>query len=387
MNKYKVENRLKFNILIIILIIVVLISLLFSSSFDLLLKSKPNIINNNSTQVHFIDVGQGDAIAIKLSNGKIMLVDSGTSDYNKKLNYYLDNIVLKGSKTIDYLVLTHPDSDHMGNMLELVEKYSIGTFIRPRVYTKEENILPIENSRNYSKLISILKSNNTNIQFCDEFNDIIDNNLKVSILTHICKLTISDTSTNKYSPVIIVEDNDHKVMLTGDINSDCEKSLVDKYGSEILDIDVLKLAHHGSNSSTSRLFLENTSPQYVVVSVGDNNYGHPSNDMLLRLIEYDNEYKTNLYGNLRTTKENGNIIVSLGEDIYFETINNIDDYSFYSYTIYAIVIILILICKMILPYYVVWKRNYKFNYYNKHYNKYASKENKNYENLTKNGRD
>ena len=104
------------NIVLLVLLVLVIVSNFFSSQMEILLKLKPNITNSFETQVHFIDVGQGDAIAIRFSNGKTMLIDSGTKEYKHKLQYYLDNVVLDNTKTLDYVLLTHPDVDHSGNM-------------------------------------------------------------------------------------------------------------------------------------------------------------------------------------------------------------------------------------------------------------------------------
>ena len=140
--KTKVRRKKKNNWLYAIVFIVVLFSNLFADKLEIFLRLKPNLINSNQTQVHFIDVGQGDAIAINLSNGKTMLIDSGTSDYRKKLTYYLDNVVLNGGKTIDYLVLTHPDTDHSANMEYILNRYDVRNFYRPLIYEKSENKTP-----------------------------------------------------------------------------------------------------------------------------------------------------------------------------------------------------------------------------------------------------
>ena len=105
------------------IILLIAISNIFSNKLEILLKLKPDMPSTTNTQIHFIDVGQGDAIAINFSNGKTMLVDSGTEDYREKLINYLDNVVLKEHRKIDYLVLTHPDSDHSSNMSYIVNHY------------------------------------------------------------------------------------------------------------------------------------------------------------------------------------------------------------------------------------------------------------------------
>ena len=147
--------------------------------------------------------------------------------------YYLDNVVLEGNKNIDYLVLTHPDSDHMGNMLDIIDKYSIGTFIRPRIYTELENKTPMTKSVNYLNLISKLDSKNITTLFCDEVDKIADDGFEISFLTHYCISDLSDSSTNKYSSVIKLSDNGHKLLLTSDIDYDCENSLIDKFNKPI----------------------------------------------------------------------------------------------------------------------------------------------------------
>ena len=134
----KVERKAYVNIIYFVILGLILISNIFSGFFSKLLYLEPDIEKSSSTQIHFINVGQGDAIAIRFSNGEIMLIDSGTELYRKKLTRYLDNVVLSGNK-IDYLVLTHTDLDHSGNMEYIVSNYDIGTFYRPPVYIKEEN--------------------------------------------------------------------------------------------------------------------------------------------------------------------------------------------------------------------------------------------------------
>ena len=100
MKKYKVEGRKIVNICLLSLMFILLLSNIFASQLEYLLYLKPKIANSACTQIHFVDVGQGDAIVVKFSNEKVMLIDSGPKEYNKKLNYYLDNVVLKNKKSI-----------------------------------------------------------------------------------------------------------------------------------------------------------------------------------------------------------------------------------------------------------------------------------------------
>ena len=131
--KKRVEGRTLINCIYIVLIIAILFSNFFADKLSILLLLEPNYNFKNQTEIHFINVGQGDAVAIKFNNGETMLIDSGVKEYRKNLIYYLDNIVLDKSKKIDYLVLTHIDADHSGNMQYILENYNVENFYRPAV--------------------------------------------------------------------------------------------------------------------------------------------------------------------------------------------------------------------------------------------------------------
>ena len=96
-------------------------------------------------------------------------------------------------------------------------------------------------------------------------------------------------------------------MLTGDISSEIETRIINDYSEDLLDIDVLKLSHHGSYKSNSYRFLESTSPKITVASVGENTYGHPSNETIQRIVDYDSVYSTDLYNNFYTSNKLGSI--------------------------------------------------------------------------------
>ena len=122
----------------LILIMIVLFSITFYKDLEIAFKLYPNYQHNNkSTEIHFIDVGQGDSIAVKFPNGKVMLVDSGTEQYYEKLTTYIDKIL--NVNKIDFLVLTHIDSDHSSNILKLLDRYDVGIFYRPNIYESCEN--------------------------------------------------------------------------------------------------------------------------------------------------------------------------------------------------------------------------------------------------------
>ena len=366
MIRRKLGDRKVINIIYITAIVIVLSLNFFSYNFSILLKLKPNIDKTEYTRIHFIDVGQGDAIAIELSNGKTMLVDSGIHQYQSKISNYLDNMVLENN-TIDYLVLTHPDSDHIANMHYIVDKYKIGTFYRPPVFLPEENRNPSYSSDTYRTLLNTIRDLDIEVKLSDITCEISDDGISIKWLyPDISDLYgYTDTSVNNLSSVILIEDNGKKVLLTGDIDSTIETSLVNLYGDDILDVDVLKLAHHGSGSSTSSLFLESTSPNIAVASVGDNTYGHPANETINRILDYDKGHSTNLYNNFYNTKEDGNVIITLSDSLKVDLISNIDDYSFTNFYVYTIIATLFLVVFMLKPYCEYWLTLYKKYQYNK----------------------
>ncbi len=351
----KVERKLYVNIIYFVILGLVLLTNIFYGFFSKLLYLVPDIEKTDSAQIHFINVGQGDAIAIKFRTGETMLIDSGTELYRRKLTRYLDNVVLDDNR-IDYLVLTHTDLDHSANMEYIISNYEIGTFYRPPVYLREENEYNYIDNENYANVINLLKNKGVNIKFNDDTEILTIGSATLRWLYPNVDNFIDSSNTNNHSAVIILEENNKKVMLTGDIDNSIEMEIINTYSNDVLDVDILKVAHHGSNSSTSTLFLETTSPEYAVISVGENTYGHPAEGLLSRILEYSGE----LYGNLYRTDISGNIIFTIDEDIKVETIDNIDKYSFSPYWLYTILIDILLAIVMFMPYFKVWYKKLRF---------------------------
>lgn len=355
----KVERKLYVNIICFVIIGLVLLTNIFHNYFSKLLYLKPDIIETSATQIHFISVGQGDAIAIRFASGETMLIDSGTELYRKKLTRYLDNVVLEDNR-IDYLVLTHTDLDHSSNMEYIINNYDIGTFYRPPVYSKDEGKANYITSDSYAKIINLLKSKSIEIKFNDDDNTLTCGTAKISWLYPNIDDYIDASVTNNHSAVIIIEDNGSKAMFTGDIDSSVETSILNTYSENILDVDILKIAHHGSKTSTTMDFLETTSPDYAIVSVGDNTYGHPSDEVISRIIDYDCNNNRDLYNHLYRTDIDGNIIITLGDDIIVEKLDNIDKYSFSPYWMYSILIAIFLAVIMFMPYIRLGYRTIRF---------------------------
>ena len=359
-NKSKLINSL---IIYVSIIAFMLISLFASNQIEIFFKLKPNLlsINQNATEVHFVDVGQGDAILIRFSDDKTMIVDSGESKYEKYLLNYINNVFFRDDKNkkFDFALLTHSDSDHSGNMVAILNNYEVGQFFRPKILIDGlenelfEGDVKYDNNESYcaliSKLYELKLSNKTKVEFSTMDSYItLNNNAYVHILSPVKNYY---SNTNEYSPIIVFENYGVKFMLTGDSTKDNELEVMNNYDSSVLDVDVLKLAHHGSNTSTSLEFLNATSPKYAIISVGEGNtYGHPSRETLNNIATY-NENSNDEDIKIKQTQNLGNIICYVNDDgvLNFTNILNADDYLFVDWWIIVLCLILIVSCLIFLP--------------------------------------
>ena len=208
-------------------------------------------------RVYFIDVGQGDSSLIRYKNKNILLDTGGK--YNKEL--YKDLILFFksiGVKKIDYLILTHGDYDHMGEAINIVNNFKVDKVIF--------------NCGSYNNLEKELLKENISYESC--VNNIDD-------LYFLQTKIYSDENDN--SNVIYLELNNYKLLFMGDASINKELDILDEYN--IRDIDILKVGHHGSKTSTSKQFINMINPKYSVISVGKNNYGHPNKKVLDNLKE------------------------------------------------------------------------------------------------------
>lgn len=233
----------------------------------------------SNNYVEFINVGQGDSSLIHLNNKNIM-IDTG-GNRNREIYFYNIQPVLRsnGINKIDYLVLTHGDFDHMGEAINLVENFKVEKVI---FNCGEYNDLEKE-------LIKVLNKKNIKYYTCiKELN--IDKN-KLYFLQ-----TKEYDNENDNSNVIYTELNGYKFMFMGDASVTTEKEILSKYS--LPDIDVLKVGHHGSRTSSGKEFINEINPKYSIISVGKNNrYGHPNKEVLNDL-EESKIYRTDIDGSI-----------------------------------------------------------------------------------------
>ena len=323
----------KYKWVCIVLMGLLLISMIFATQIENLLNLYPNIegIDESALEVHFVDVGQGDSILIRFPNEDTMIIDSGITDYRDKLLNYIDNVFLtRGEKGFDYGVLTHTDSDHSSNMAIILDNYTFDTFYRPKQYSKDiENVSDGVDTKTYDGFIKSLYSSDTkNIKY-NETGEIlkIDNDCRV---VWYAPNEEKYDENNSYSPIMVLEYKGRRICLTGDATVENEMEAI---ANNIGDVDVLKLGHHGSNTSNSKEFFDETLPEHVVICVGKNSYNLPNRYVMERLQAYDQEHNKTAYANCMTTQNDGNIICYVNEDgkIDFDFIEDVDDYVFISW--------------------------------------------------------
>ena len=240
--------------------------------------------------VHYLDVGQGDSEFIAFPDGKTMLIDAGESEYGNTVVNYIKNL---GYSKIDYLVATHPHADHIGGMAKVIQSFSIGAVYMPNATTTTQT---------YAELLSAIQSAGLNIYTAKAGISILDaNGVSVNI---IAPNSSSYDDLNNYSAVIKITYSSNSFLFMGDAEQLSENEITANVKA-----DVLKVGHHGSDSSTGQAFLSKVAPKYAVISVGaGNDYGHPTQATLDKLSKVGTT-------TFRTDKNGTVVIKSNGTDI------------------------------------------------------------------------
>ena len=250
----------------------ILIACLYLLSFKL----KPFIDRNN--YVYYLDVGQGDSSLIIYNDNVVMNDTGGTSNYNVSSGC-IKLLKSLGYSHIDYLILTHGDFDHMGDSIYLINNYKV-----KNVVLNNDDFNELE-----TNLIKELK--NKKIKYYQNVEKMPISNNIITILN-----TEEYDNENDNSNVIYIELNNYNFMFMGDAGVDKEKDILERYN--ISNIDVLKVGHHGSKTSSSKSFINKINPKYSIISVGKNNrYGHPNKEVLNNL-DHSKIYRTDEDGSI-----------------------------------------------------------------------------------------
>lgn len=233
-------------------------------------------IPNPGFYITFISVGQGDGILIHGDNGTKVMVDGGsTSEKQVAKNCIVPYLKAEGIGTIDYSIITHTDKDHISGILEILEnnnsnRIRIKNLVMPDINMKDDT---------YNELIEKAKLKKINVLYIKKGDTLSLGKTKIKCIYPETTTTASDK--NDYCTVLSVKNKTSKILLTGDISKEIEEKIKDDIEENYT---VLKVAHHGSNYSSSEKFLKKVNPKYSIISVGKNNsYGHPGNETMERL--------------------------------------------------------------------------------------------------------
>ncbi|MDR0821387.1 MAG: MBL fold metallo-hydrolase [Oscillospiraceae bacterium] len=256
-------------------------------------------IADGEIAVHYLDVGQGDCELIVTPKFSV-LIDSGELEYYPRvLNYLARN----GVTRLDYIIVTHPHSDHMGGLSYIISSIDTGAVIMPQV---SEEMKPVTSV--YENLIKSIKSNNI-----EAIAAVAGTRYELgggAYFDIVAPVRNDYDNLNDYSVVVRLVHGKNVFLFTGDIEKTAESDILNSYAD--ISADVLKVAHHGSNTSSMADFVEEVGGSMAVIEVGSpNSYGHPTKGTLDTLNKFGyTVYRTDLHGNIVMTSDGEKIDVA-----------------------------------------------------------------------------
>ena len=239
-----------------------------------------------SIKVHYIDVGQGDAIYIKMPNGEDVVIDGGNKGKGDAIVAYLKK---QKVDDIEVLISTHPDADHIGGLDEILDAYRVENIYAPKVK---------HTTQAYKDFLQAVKREGKTIKTAQMGVSLPIKGVSAKFVGPVKSYSNSDL--NNWSAVLHVTYKKNTFLFTGDAEHASEKDMMAK--KQTLRADVLKVGHHGAKTSTSSTFLNTVKPKHAIISVGKNSYGHPTSEVVTNL-------KRQKVNTLRTDK-NGTIIIT-----------------------------------------------------------------------------
>lgn len=246
--------------------------------------------NNDLLKVHYLDVGQGDSIFIELPNNETMLIDAAESYQSENIINYLKNL---NYQKIDYVIGTHPHTDHIGGLKDIINTFEIGKIYMPKV---------VSTTKTYESLLMAIKDKNLKINTAKAVTSIIDTDtLKINILA---PNNSTYTELNNYSVVTKITYGSTKFLFMGDAEKLSENEI-----KENVTADVIKIGHHGSNTSSSIDFIKKVNAKYGIISVGLNNkYNLPKEEIITNWENSGTKiYLTSINGTVRASSDGTNI--------------------------------------------------------------------------------
>ena len=250
--------------------------------------------NNDLLKVHYLDVGQGDSIFVELPNNETMLIDAAESYQSENIINYLKNL---NYQKIDYVIGTHPHTDHIGGLKNIINTFEIGKIYMPKV---------ISTTKTYESLLMAIKDKNLKINTAKAGTSIIDTDaLKINILA---PNNSTYTELNNYSVVTKINYGTTKFLFMGDAEKLSENEI-----KENVTADVIKIGHHGSNTSSSIDFIKKVNAKYGIISVGLNNkYNLPKEETITNWENSGTKiYLTSTNGTIRASSDGTNIKIEI----------------------------------------------------------------------------
>ena len=254
-------KKIRIVLLIVLCLLVVGCANPFVESND---KTSISTFDGDTLRVNYIDVGQGDSIFIQLPNNETMLIDAGEAYESDNVINYLNSL---GITKIDYVVGTHPHTDHIGGLEEVINTFDVGAIYMPKVSS---------NSKTFEDLLTTISNKGLKVKTAKSGVVVLsEDNLK---LEFIAPNSDNYSNLNNYSAVLKLTYLDNTFLFMGDAETLSE----DEITSDV-DADVIKVGHHGSDSSSSVEFVKKVSPEYAIIMVGEgNSYNHPYQSIIDR---------------------------------------------------------------------------------------------------------
>ena len=333
--KIKKHTASKIIIAVVVILLIVAIALgifyavapeEFNALKEKLFPSEPSSPGTQPTlegtlEMTVIDIGQGDCIFLQFPDGQTMIMDAG-SEFGSTNEYdqLTAHLTLRGIDSLDYVFITHSDYDHIRYMQDIFEDYEVKNIYIPRVAD--------DMSATWTKTVAAIEEET----WTNESGETVDSEIYYTVGDFVIQgedwtmnchsyleddyPSVKESSSaevkNAVSPVCFLEYADRTIVLTGDSNERNEEYLLER-GVLDKDADVLKVGHHGSRTSSLQEFLNAVDCEYAIVSYGeDNDYGHPTPELMSRLEDYtdvrpDNDY--NGYKYVYETPKDGNVSV------------------------------------------------------------------------------
>lgn len=299
------KKKLSNNLIKIVIAVFIIVYLIFGTDTLNELKGSVNEVSKNISdikndaltipegflEVYFIDVGQADCILLK--NGEHnMLIDAGNNEDGPKLVNYLNELNVN---KFDYVVATHAHEDHIGGMDDIINNFTVDKFFMPDVLTT---------TKTFEDILDALLIHDMKYDTVKKEEEFLFGEAKVKVIY----VGNKEGDLNDTSIVLKVTYGNNSFLFTGDATSNVEKEILD----DDIKSDVLKVAHHGSNYSSTNDFLDAVNPSYAVISVGKNNsYKHPSTTIINRLNSRGIKvYRTDTYGTIIMNSDGNNITVN-----------------------------------------------------------------------------